>query len=126
MPPTKSGIYHNLKESPYTVSNSEIVFFFSSEIYLNKFLCSYGPNRIKFLSKIDKATCNNVLNMDVLADINLYKQIEKRGFRAWLKGVDINWLELHRYVLRTMIEKSSQDWQRIQKPRLGQRLKSME
>lgn len=121
MPPTKRGIYHNLKQSKYTVSNSEIVFFFSSEVYLQKFLDGYQQNRQKFKTKV----FDNPLNMDALADIWFYKQIEKRGFLAWLKGVDIDWHDLHRYALRKMTEKNTLDWQRMQKPKLEERLKIM-
>ena len=123
MPPTLRGIFHNLKESKYTVSNSEIVFFFSSEFYLNKFLEGYQDNRIKFIEKLDKITIDNKLNMNTLADITFYKSIEKRGFRAWLKGVDIDWQEIHKYALRKMTEKNTPDWLRIQRPKLGERLK---
>ena len=123
MPPTLRGIFHNLKESKYTVSNSEIVFFFSSEFYLNKFLEGYQENRIKFIEKLDKITIDNKLNMNTLADITFYKSIEKRGFRAWLKGVDIDWQEIHKYALRKMTEKNTPDWLRIPRPKLGERLK---
>ena len=121
MPATLRGIYHNLKESEYTVSNSEIVFFFSSEVNLKKFLDRYKHHREKFTSKIEKVTCDNPLNMNTLADITLYKLIEKRGFRAWIKGVDIDWHELHQYALRTMTEKNTHDWSRMQKPKLRER-----
>jgi hypothetical protein len=125
MPPTLRGIYHNLKESEYTISNSEIVFFFSSELYLRKFMEGYKENRIKFIEKLDKITVDNKLNMNTLADITLYKTIEKRGFRAWLKGVDIDWQEIHKYALRKMTEKNTPDWSRIPKPKLGERLKTL-
>jgi hypothetical protein len=125
MPPTSRGIYHNLKESKYTVSNSEIVFFFSSELYLKKFMEGYKDNRFKFLETLEKIADEKPLNMNTLADINLYKMIEKRGFQAWLKGVDINWQELHGYALRKMTEKNTLDWLRIQKPRLGERFKTL-
>jgi hypothetical protein len=126
MPATKRGIYHNLKESEYTVSNSEIVFFFSSEFYLQKFIDGYQENRKCVSDRIEKTTGEHLLNMDTLADISFYKQVEKRGFRAWLKGVDVTWQDLRLYVLRKMTEKNSPNWQRIAKPKLTERLKTME
>ena len=123
MPPTLRGIYHNLKESKYTISNQEIVFFFSSELYLRKFMEGYEDNRKNFIKTLDKITDNNPLNMNTLADITLYKRIEKRGFRAWLKGVDIDWENLHKYALRKMTEKNTPDWLRTPKPKLGEQLK---
>jgi hypothetical protein len=126
MPVTLRGIYHNLKESTYTVSNSEIVFFFSSEVYLTKFMEGYQENREKFLDKIEKNVTDVSLNMTTLADISFYKSIEKRGFRAWLKGAEMSWEEIQKYALRKMTEQSTPDWQRIVKPKLKERIKIME
>jgi Phi-29-like late genes activator (early protein GP4). len=125
MPPTKRGIYHNLKESEYTVSNTEIVFFFSSKVYMDKFLKGYKNNRCSYLSKIDSLSGDIPLNMTTLADITFYKQIEKRGFRAWLKGVDIGWEDIHLYALRKMTLQNINDWCEIQKPKLEERIKIM-
>jgi hypothetical protein len=47
MPATKRGVYHNLRESEYAVSNTEIAFFFSSEFVMNKYLSGYKDNREK-------------------------------------------------------------------------------
>lgn len=126
MPATKKGIYHNLKESNYLITNTEIMFFFSSRMYRKKFMDTYRENRKIFSIKMSKIAVELPLNMETLADITLYKTIEKRGFRAWLKGVDITWDELHKYVLRKMIDKNTLDWYETQKPKLEERLKIME
>jgi hypothetical protein len=110
MPATKDGIFHNLKESEYTVSNSEIVFFFSSKFYLNKFMEEYKTHREKFNRTTKRITIDNPLNMEILADITLYRYIEKRGFLVWLKGSSISWEELHRYALRKMTEPNTEEW----------------
>lgn len=125
MPATLKGIFHNLKESEYTISNSEIVFFFSSKVYRKKYMDEYIENRQRFINRMDKLLDNPPLNMDMLADIALYKRIEKRGFYVWLKGVSISCEELHRYALRKMTEKNTLDWQEMPKPKLDERLKSM-
>jgi hypothetical protein len=125
MPATKWGIYHNLKESEYVVSNKEITFFFSSEFYLNKFMSRYDEHRKKFTNKI-KSEMNHqpiYLNMNTLADITLYKTIEKRGFFAIIKGVEMSWGDLQGFALRKMTEKNTSDWLRIPKPKLAERLK---
>lgn len=123
MPITKSGIYHNLKESHYTVSNSEAVFFFSSVVNLNKFLKRYTDHRIDFDRKMKKFTGNTPYNLDTLADIVLYETIEKRGFHCWVKGVVMDWQNMHAYALRKMTEKDTLDWQKTQKPNLQERRK---
>lgn len=126
MPATLRGIYHNLKESKYTVSNSEIVFFFSSRFYLNKFLEEYKQHRETFLDKMERLTGETPLNMETFADVVFYQSVEKRGFRAWIKGVDIDCENLHKYALRKMTEPNTLDWHEIQKPKLEERLRTME
>lgn len=121
MPATKRGIYHNLKESKYAVSNGEIAFFFSSEIYLQKFLDGYLANRKNVLAKIEKIIIDNSLNMETLADIEFYKRVEKRGFLAWVKGVEITCHDLQKYALRKMTDKNTTVWLRIQKPNFAER-----
>jgi hypothetical protein len=106
MPVTQRGIYHNLRESKYTVSNSEIVFYFSSELYLRKFLEGYKENREWFKKKYSEFH----LNTDVLADITFYKRIEKRGYFARFMRAKITWNDLYAYALRKMNNNETLDW----------------
>lgn len=119
MPATRKGIFHNLRQSKYTVSNTEIVFFFSSKIYMNKFMTDYENNRITFSDKINKVMVKEPYNMNTLADINLYLKIEKRGFYVWLKGVSITCEELHQYGLRQMTKKNTLNWREIHNQKSG-------
>lgn len=123
MPVTQRGIYHNLRESKYVVSNDEATLFFSSELYLNKFLSEYENNRINFLNKMAKIVVDSYLNMEILADITLYCKIEKRGFLAWLNGVKLSKEDLHKYALRKMMTNESVKWKQIPRPNLSQRFK---
>jgi hypothetical protein len=109
MPATRKGIYHNLRESKYAVSNEEIAFYFSSMFLLNKFLKGYEENRLNF-RKINKKYKDTPFNTDILADINLYKQIEKRGFFVRFKRAMINEIDLYNYALRKMAEKETFEW----------------
>src|SRR5690554_2553891 len=116
---TKRGIYHNLNESEYAISNSEVALFFSSRFYLNKFLDEYKNYRNEFKIRLQRSMNIDKMNVDLMADIHLYKQIEKRGFRAVLnqdvaknvvilndslkgKG-ELTWQELRLYALQRMI-----------------------
>lgn len=122
---TRSGIYHNLNESEYAISNGEIAFFFSSQFYLGKFIDEYKENREIFKTRIARAMTLDNMNTDCLADINLYKEIEKRGFRVIFlksvakivdleinvpKGDNVTWQELNQFALGKMINKSTDDW----------------
>jgi hypothetical protein len=106
MPATTRGVYHNLRKSKYTISNGEVVYFFSSELYRDKFLKGYEVNRITLKNKIDKTP----LNMDTLADVLFYEKIEKRGFFVRLDRVPVSYNDLYKYALRKMNEKDSPKW----------------
>jgi len=126
MPATKRGVFHNLKESEYTISNSEIVFFFSSKVYRRKFMEGYREHRKIFANKISNIAVGIPHNLDVMADITFYKIIEKRGFHAWVKGVTVTWQDLHQYALAKMTVKNTNDWCVIQKPKSDERRRIME
>lgn len=127
---TKRGIYHNLNESEYAISNSEVALFFSSRFYLNKFLDEYKNYRNEFKIRLKRSMNIDKMNVDLMADIHLYKQIEKRGFRAVLiqdvaknvvilndslkeKG-ELTWQELRLYALQRMIVQNTKDWYETQ------------
>lgn len=117
MPKTKRGIYHNLKESKYTISNGEVVFFFSSLFYLEKFMECYQENRLKpKYRRIEKET---KLNLNMLADIVLYREIERRGFRVKIRNVEVDWNELNKYALRKMVDDATYDWKIYRTKKLG-------
>lgn len=120
MPATKWGVYHNLKESKYVVSNGDITFFFSSMVTLNKFIDGYQNYR---KIRRQKANLNNesYINFDTVADIEFYNKTEKRGFYVWLKGVSMTPEDLYKYSIRMMTEKNSPEWKRIDKPKTGER-----
>jgi hypothetical protein len=109
MPATLRGIYHNLRESKYTASNSEAVFFFSSKLYLNKFMDGYRDNRVK-LNKRFNVGSDIPLNFDTLADVLFYEEVEKRGFFVRLKLSPVSFDDLYKYALRKMNDKESLEW----------------
>lgn len=113
MPVTKKGIYHNLRESKYTVSNSEIVFYFSSEFYLNNFLDGYHDNREKYKKRLGNLLVDSPLNLNVVADICFYQTIEKRGFFVRLLKAKITKDDLYKYALRKMNDKNTLEWGRV-------------
>jgi len=112
LPKTKRGIYHNLRESTYTVSNSEIVFFFSSMVYLHKFLEGYKENRDLVQKRFGSLSDGIFINTDLLADVHYYEQIEKRGCYAKRKGSAVSCPELYQYALQNLTNKNTNDWQR--------------
>lgn len=77
---TIRGIELNLKESDYKTSFQGLTFYFSSELYLNKFKDNF-QNYIKSESERIKAKYRINITNDIFLAIAYYKKIEKRGFR---------------------------------------------
>ena len=82
-------IYNDINESTYTFKYDDLVFYFSSKFYLEKFTREYSnfikDETMKF--KI-KYKCNAYID-DMLL-LLLYKKIEKRGFKVLYKGKELN------------------------------------
>lgn len=125
MPQTKRGIFHNLRESKYTVSNGEIVFFFSSDYYLKKFMEGYKNNRKQFLPDNFKVENLDKPNISLVADIYFYLCTEKRGFYVWFKNYEIDVFDLYNLALDKLIDENILEWEEIVRPRLKERISNM-
>lgn len=91
---TARGVYHDLKESEYIVTVDGIKFYFSSELYRQKFLKKSWDEKERFNESLNRVYKNQFdLSGDVLAWIRLYNRIEKRGFYIVVDGVEIECLE---------------------------------
>ena len=99
---TSRGIYYNLDESTYKFKIGDLTFKFSSKFYLNKFVSRFSDYRmnetLKLCSKYNcKIYCDNMILL------NLYKKIEKRGFKVYYKDIELN----ENYYIETMININS-------------------
>ena len=81
-------IYNDINESNYTFKYDDLVFYFSSKFYLEKFTREYSnfikDETMKF--KI-KYKCNAYIDEMLL--LLLYKKIEKRGFKVLYDGNEL-------------------------------------
>lgn len=78
---TINGIYNDIMESDYYSDQGKYRFYFSSQVYKQKFesrLHTYIENESK---KLELKYQTNV-NFDELLTFKLYQYIEKRGFRV--------------------------------------------
>lgn len=76
---TKSGVCYNLPDSPYTYTWRGITYFFSSDNHARKFMEKVRDKELWLndsLSRRFKCT----VHLPILANIQLYTQIETRGF----------------------------------------------
>lgn len=116
MASTVRGVYHDLRESEYTISNGEIVFSFSSRVQMNRFLRDYEENRMKFHKRLAGRKLRKLpIHLDMVADVILYKETEVRGFRAVVGGVEYDWERMLQYALGKGIRKNTTAWQETQK-----------
>lgn len=79
---TVRGICLNLNESEYYYKYKGLIFYFSSEIYKNKFANTIKQYLENETLKI-QIKYNVNINFDILLMISYYKKIEKRGFRIY-------------------------------------------
>lgn len=110
---TERGIYHNLKDSSYVVSNGDVSFYFSSKLYMLKFLHGYKLNRKQNQKRIERFAEHSNLNFNVWFDVLFYRSIEKRGYYVTVwhkKGVCVEWDELEKYALSRVNEQK--EWTR--------------
>lgn len=77
---TRRGIYLNLKYSEYAYTDGEYTFYFSSKFYKDKFESQIEEMQNYLEDYLKTKFGMNVLVNYKIAQILLYKQIEKRGF----------------------------------------------
>ena len=76
---TKNGICLNIEESEYKVLKCGLLFYFSSEFYLQKFKNNVDNFVItESLKMKNKYKINS--NLELYFALSFYKKIEKRGF----------------------------------------------
>lgn len=85
--PTKYGVYYDLKESEYEALAGGLLFVFSSKAHLEKFRRDLVKKQA-WLSDSLSRRFGVPVQADKLATVQLYQQIEKRGFlvKDWLRG----------------------------------------
>lgn len=80
---TRSGIAYDLNRSPHTLEveygEEKLTFMFSSNLYKDKFKAKQEEHRMKLEESLTKRFSINI-RFDLISDIRLYSQIEKRGF----------------------------------------------
>lgn len=78
---SKRGVYLDIFESDYYYDLDGVRYYFSSQLYLNKFkdnVINYvNENSIKL-----KLRYKINLNFDLFFTLSYYKKVEKRGFRV--------------------------------------------
>ena len=76
---TRAGVCYNFEISPYRVTKDMYTFVFSSQLHVEKFKEKYKENRDIINYSLTKRFGFDVC-FDTLADVVLYRKIEKRGF----------------------------------------------
>ena len=74
----------------------------------------YKKHREEFASNMENLLADSPFNVSVLADIKLYKTIEKRGFFASFQNARITENDLNQYALRSMTSRKTLEWVIIQ------------
>lgn len=80
------GIYYQLEESTYKVTNGILTFHFSSNVTAHKFVERHEGFREKMYEKFTRHIGPDFINLNVYFDYLLYKKMEKRGFYLTFEG----------------------------------------
>lgn len=81
-------IYNDINESIYTFKYDDLVFYFSSQFYQEKFTREYSQFLKDETMKLKiKFKCN--IYCDEMILLLLYKKIEKRGFKVLYKNNEL-------------------------------------
>lgn len=82
-------IYNDINESTYTFKYDDLVFYFSSQFYQEKFEGMYTQFLKDETMKLKiKFKCN--IYCDEMILLLLYKKIEKRGFKVLYKNNELS------------------------------------
>lgn len=82
-------IYNDINESIYTFKYDDLLFYFSSQFYQEKFTREYSQFLKDEIMKLKiKFKCN--IYCDEMILLLLYKKIEKRGFKVLYKGKELS------------------------------------
>lgn len=84
--PTKNGIVYRLTDSPYKCTWRGLVFFFSSALHLKKFQDKLN-GRIEWLNDSMARRFHFSVEVDYIAVLQLYCQVETRGFAVYDEGI---------------------------------------
>lgn len=94
-------IYNDIDESIYNFKYDDMLFYFSSQFYQEKFKKEYINYLKEETNKLRlKFKCS--INADYLILLLLYKKIEKRGFRVEYKNKRLS----ENYFVFTLISES--------------------
>lgn len=110
----KPTVYYDLRESVYSISLNGIEYFFSSEYNLNrfKFRVDQSRNDMKksFVKKKYPVTTmvEKTFDLKEIADLNLYIDIEKKGFYIQYEGEYKSWREILVIMLQNATKNSYQ------------------
>jgi YHS domain-containing protein len=91
---TRNNIYYDLNLTEFYVTINKITYCFSSKNHMDKFNEQYIHYREKINDGLSKRF-GFMITVNTLADISLYKQIEKRGFLIKCSEGETIWKKEH-------------------------------
>lgn len=81
-------VYHNIDESDYEYNFKNFKFIFSSKFYIEKFKSEIYNYIKENTEKINRKY--SPIDLDEYLALDLYRKIEKRGFRVYYKNLKLD------------------------------------
>ena len=79
MPASRSGVYHNLRESPWRYAHNGVVFHFASKKHYDNFAAKLVASVEKMDAEMARR-CGVKVDMSTVAAFHLYPRCEPFGF----------------------------------------------
>lgn len=79
MPASRSGVYHNLRESPWRYEHNGMVFHFASKKHYDNFAAKLVASVEKMDAEMERR-CGVKVDMSTIAAFHLYTRCEPFGF----------------------------------------------
>lgn len=81
-------VYHNIDDSDYEYNFKNFKFIFSSKFYIEKFKSEIYNYIKENTEKINRKY--SPIDLDEYLALDLYRKIEKRGFRVYYKNLKLD------------------------------------
>lgn len=102
------GVYYDIKDSDYMVSNGQLIFFFSSESNMQKFFKKQNEDKTVKINHLLKSFKQISPSFDLLLDIEFYKTHEKKGFYVLNKNKEVSEKDLLKLAAESVAKENNE------------------
>lgn len=111
---SKRGVFNNIEDSDYIITDGELILYFTSEHNMNSFINSYKENRETYNEKYNRFIKGVDLIPTIQIDVELYKNSEFKGFHICLGVTKLDEKDIRDISLRRMMLNEVRDYKKVE------------